>query len=125
MGKDGRNAGIGYLAGGPVFYLLDDNEAGLVFDKGDNAVVAVLADDRIGLPMPDGSPLLDFLGPSRNMTLAGQNTPGIMGIIAFTASLGHDSEVFVQGTAMLLVMKNVFVDCLVAHGERARFPKDV
>jgi hypothetical protein len=40
-----------------------------------------------------------------------------MGIIAFAASFGHDSQMLVKGAAFLLVVEDILVDSLMANGK--------
>jgi hypothetical protein len=72
-----------------------------------------------GVPFPVTQLLagLDVGRSHRDMTFSGQDSAGIPGVIAFSASFGHDSQLFEQRAPMLLVPEHVLVNGLMTHRE--------
>ena len=59
---------------GSRFQLLDDREAGLSFDEGENAVMPIAADHGVSLPMTESRTGFDREGALRDVALAWQNS---------------------------------------------------
>ena len=81
--------------------------------------MAVTADDSVAFPVADFMTGFHGLGSFRDMALAAQNTPGIIGIVALSPAFGHDAKVLVQGTTAALVVEYVLVDGFMADSEIA------
>lgn len=73
--SDSVQGGLCHGSGGSRLQLLDDSEAGLSFDEGENAVMPIAANHGISLPVAELQAGCDLWRPLRDMALAGQNSP--------------------------------------------------
>ena len=89
--------------------------------------MAVTADDSVAFPVADFMTGFHGLGSFRDMALAAQNTPGIIGIVALSPAFGHDAKVLVQGTTATLVVEYVLVDgfMLIVKSQYRRMAFDI
>jgi hypothetical protein len=67
---DSVQSGLCHGSGGSRLQLFDDGEAGLSFDEGENAVMAIAADHSVSLPVTELSTGFDGVRPLGNMPLA-------------------------------------------------------
>ena len=98
-------------------HLADDHEARFSFHQSKYAVVPISA--HYGVPFPVAQLLagLNMRRSHRDMAFPGQDSARIPGVIAFSASFGHDSQILEQRASMLLVPEDVLVDGFVAYRE--------
>jgi len=72
--SDGVQGCLCHRSGGTRAQLFDDSEAGLSFNKSENAVMAIAADHSVPLPMAELRTGFDQRRSLRDMALAWQNS---------------------------------------------------
>jgi len=73
--SDSVQSGLCHGSGGTRVQLFDDGEAGLSFDEGENAVMAIAANHGVSLPVAELQAGLYLRRPFGDMALTGQNSP--------------------------------------------------
>jgi hypothetical protein len=93
MLSDGGKGRLGHGGSSSRVHLANDHQAGFPFHQGKYAVVPISA--HYGVPFPVTQLLagLDMGRSHRDMTFPGQDSARIPGVIAFSTSFGHDSQV--------------------------------
>lgn len=111
-----------FLASG--LELHDNGKATDPLDKGEQAVAQVTTDDGIAFPVTDHDAQVDLLRAFTDMTLSSQNTPGILGSVAFATELAHDSRVLDHVPATGLVTPQPPIDGFRADFQQMKALED-
>jgi len=94
--------------------LLNDNEAGLSFDKGNNTVFPVTADNSVTFPVSLLAAVINIAGTGRNRSFTGKTASGIICIITFSASFGDDTQMLVKRTAFSFIDEKILINSFMA-----------
>ncbi len=79
----------------------------LLSHNGKKTVVSIAAHHSISLPVAETESAFNLRGTLRDVTLARENSAGILGSVAFSVSLGHDTQVAHQGSPAGFVSRDV------------------
>jgi hypothetical protein len=93
MLSDRGKGRLGHGSSSSRVHLADDHHPRFSFNQGENAVVAISAHHGISFPVAQLLAGFDMGRSHRDMTFARQDSARIPGVITFSTSFGHDSQV--------------------------------
>jgi hypothetical protein len=122
---DGGERGLDDRSSRSGAHLPNDHKAWASFHEGKNAVVQIATYHGISLPVPRALSGLHLMRPFRDMTLSGQDSSGILWIVALSTLFGAAAQMCEQRPSVFSVVEDVLVDRLVADTESSLQPEGV